>query len=69
MIRRSCWFRGKLWRWTGAGCGRMLQCVDGWPARVYDLSGQLVPPGHYVLRIHVDADMEDAWVGLVGVVY
>ena len=31
--------------------------------------GSLVTPGHYLLRVEVEADVEDVWVGLVGVVY
>ena len=32
-------------------------------------SGRLVTPGHYLLRVEVDADRGDVWTGLVGVVY
>ena len=31
--------------------------------------GSLVPPGHYLLRVQVDADVGDVWIGLVAVVY
>lgn len=32
-------------------------------------TGALVPPGHYLLRIDVDANVGDSWIGLVGVGY
>ena len=38
-----------------------------WDGR--DDSGRLVAPGHYLLRVEIDADRADVWTGLVGVVY
>ena len=38
-----------------------------WDGR--DDSGRLVAPGHYLLRVEIDADRGDVWTGLVGVVY
>ena len=38
-----------------------------WDGR--DRSRRLVAPGHYLLRVEIDADRADVWTGLVGVVY
>ena len=58
---------GRKWRmlWDGqAAAGRKRLAWDG-----RDESGRLVAPGHYLLRVEIDADREDVWTGLVGVVY
>ncbi|MCY3669287.1 MAG: discoidin domain-containing protein [Gemmatimonadetes bacterium] len=59
---------GRKWRmlWDGqaATAGRKRLAWDG-----RDESGRLVAPGHYLLRVAIDADHADVWTGLVGVVY
>ena len=51
--------------WDGpAAAGRKHLAWDG-----RDASGRLVAPGHYLLRVEIDADRGDVWTGLVGVVY
>ena len=51
--------------WDGqAAAGRKCLAWDG-----RDESGGLVAPGHYLLRVDIDADRGDVWTGLVGVVY
>ena len=51
--------------WDGqAAAGRKRLAWDG-----RDESGGLVAPGHYLLRVDIDADRGDVWTGLVGVVY
>ena len=51
--------------WDGqAAAGRKRLAWDG-----RDDSGRLVAPGHYLLRVDIDADRGDVWTGLVGVVY
>ena len=51
--------------WDGqAAAGRKRLAWDG-----RDDSGRLVAPGHYLLRVEIDADRGDVWTGLVGVVY
>ena len=51
--------------WDGqAAAGRKRLTWDG-----RDESGRLVAPGHYLLRVEIDADRGDVWTGLVGVVY
>ena len=59
---------GRKWRmlWDGqaAAAGRKRLAWDG-----RDESGRLVAPGHYLLRVAIDADRADVWTGLVGVVY
>ncbi len=51
--------------WDGlAAAGRKRLAWDG-----RDASGRLVAPGHYLLRVAIDADRGDVWTGLVGVVY
>ncbi len=51
--------------WDGsAAAGRKRLTWDG-----RDVSGRLVAPGHYLLRVEIDADRRDVWTGLVGVVY
>ena len=47
-----------------AAAGRKHLAWDG-----RDDSGRLVAPGHYLLRVEIDADRADVWTGLVGVVY
>ena len=53
-----------LWDGQPAAAGRKRLA---WDAR--DEAGRLVPIGHYLLRVEIDADRADAWTGLVGVVY
>lgn len=53
-----------LWDDRPAAAGRKRLAWDG-----RDRSGRLVAPGHYLLRIEIDADRADVWTGLVGVVY
>jgi len=53
-----------LWDGQPAAAGRKRLAWDG-----RDESGQLVAPGHYLLRVEIDADRGDVWTGLVGVVY
>ena len=51
--------------WDGqAAAGRKRLTWDG-----RDDRGRLVAPGHYLLRVDIDADRGDVWTGLVGVVY
>ncbi len=51
--------------WDGpAAAGRKRLAWDG-----RDDSGRRVAPGHYLLRVEVDADRADVWTGLVAVVY
>lgn len=51
--------------WDGpAAAGRKRLAWDG-----RDNSGRRVAPGHYLLRVEIDADRGDVWTGLVGVVY
>ena len=51
--------------WDGqAAAGRKRLAWDG-----RDDSGRLVAPGHYLLRVDIDADRGDVWTGLIGVVY
>ena len=54
----------RLWDAQPMTAGRKVLEWDG-----RSDGGSLVPPGHYLLRVEVDADVEDVWVGLVGVVY
>ena len=56
--------RRVLWDERLAAAGRKRLAWDG-----RDESGRLVAPGHYLLRIEIDADRADVWTGLVGVVY
>ena len=56
--------RRVLWDEQPAVAGRKRLEWDG-----RDGSGRLVAPGHYLLRIEIDADRADVWTGLVGVVY
>ena len=53
-----------LWDGQPAAAGRKRLAWDG-----RDDSGRLVSPGHYLLRVEIDADRGDVWTGLVGVVY
>ena len=53
-----------LWDGQPAVAGRKRLAWDG-----RDGSGRLVAPGHYLLRVEIDADRADVWTGLVGVVY
>ena len=53
-----------LWDGQPAAAGRKRVAWDG-----RDEGGRLVAPGHYLLRVEIDADRGDAWTGLVGVVY
>ena len=53
-----------LWDGQPAAAGRKRLAWDG-----RDESGRLVSPGHYLLRVEIDADRGDVWTGLVGVVY
>ena len=53
-----------LWDGEAAAAGRKRLEWDG-----RDDSGRLVAPGHYLLRVEIDADRADVWTGLVGVVY
>ena len=51
--------------WDGSAvAGRKRLAWDG-----RDDSGGLVAPGHYLLRVDIEADRGDVWTGLVGVVY
>ena len=56
--------RRVLWDEQPAAAGRKRLAWDG-----RDDSGRLVAPGHYLLRVEIDADRADVWTGLVGVVY
>ena len=56
--------RRVLWDGQPAAAGRKRLTWDG-----RDDSGRLVAPGHYLLRVEIDADRGDVWTGLVGVVY
>ena len=56
--------RRVLWDGEPAAAGRKRLAWDG-----RDDSGRLVAPGHYLLRVEIDADRGDVWTGLVGVVY
>lgn len=56
--------RRVLWDGQPAAAGRKRLEWDG-----RDDSGRLVAPGHYLLRVEIDADRADVWTGLVGVVY
>lgn len=56
--------RRVLWDRQPATAGRKHLAWDG-----RDASGRLVAPGHYLLRVAIDADRADVWTGLVGVVY
>ena len=56
--------RRVLWDGQPAAAGRKRLAWDG-----RDDSGRLVAPGHYLLRVEIDADRGDVWTGLVGVVY
>ena len=56
--------RRVLWDGRAAAAGRKRLAWDG-----RDDSGRLVAPGHYLLRVEIDADRGDVWTGLVGVVY
>ena len=56
--------RRVLWDGQAAAAGRKRLAWDG-----RDESGRLVAPGHYLLRVEIDADRADVWTGLVGVVY
>ena len=56
--------RRVLWDGQPAAAGRKHLAWDG-----RDDSGRLVAPGHYLLRVEIDADRGDVWTGLVGVVY
>ena len=56
--------RRVLWDGEPAVAGRKHLAWDG-----RDDSGRLVAPGHYLLRVEIDADRADVWTGLVGVVY
>ena len=51
--------------WDGQSAAGRKRLV--WDGR--DYSGRLVSPGHYLLRVEIDADRGDVWTGLVGVVY
>ena len=54
----------RLWDAQPMTAGRKVLEWDG-----RSDGGSLVPSGHYLLRVEVEADVEDVWVGLVGVVY
>ena len=56
--------RRVLWDGQPTVAGRKRLAWDG-----RDDSGRLVVPGHYLLRVEIDADHADVWTGLVGVVY
>ena len=56
--------RRVLWDGQAAAAGRKRLTWDG-----RDEGGWLVAPGHYLLRVEIDADRGDVWTGLVGVVY
>ncbi|MDE2735376.1 MAG: discoidin domain-containing protein [Gemmatimonadota bacterium] len=56
--------RRVLWDGQPTAAGRKRLVWDG-----RDDSGRLVAPGHYLLRVEIDADRADVWTGLVGVVY
>ena len=56
--------RRVLWDGQPAAAGRKRLAWDG-----RDDSGRLVAPGHYLLRVEIDADHGDVWTGLIGVVY
>ena len=58
------WKRRVLWDGEPTAAGRKRLAWDG-----RDDSGRLVAPGHYLLRVEIDADRGDVWTGLVGVVY
>ena len=51
--------------WDGQSAAGRKRLV--WDGR--DYSGRLVSPGHYLLRVEIDADRGDVWTGVVGVVY
>lgn len=53
-----------LWEGREVTAGRHRITWDG-----RDDAGRLVVPGIYLLRVRVQADMGDSWVGTVGVVY
>ena len=53
-----------LWDGQPTAAGRKRLAWDG-----RDGGGRLVAPGHYLLRVEIDADRGDVWTGLVGVVY
>lgn len=53
-----------LWDGQPTTAGRKRLAWDG-----RDESGRLVSPGHYLLRVEIDADRRDVWTGLVGVVH
>ena len=54
----------RLWDRRPAAAGRQRLEWDG-----RDDAGTLVQPGLYLLRVEVDADVRDVWMGAVGVVY
>ena len=56
--------RRVLWDGQPVAAGRKRLTWDG-----RDDSGRLVAPGHYLLRVEIDADRGDVWMGLVGVMY
>ena len=53
-----------LWDAQPATAGRKRPQWDG-----RDDGGRLVAPGLYLLRVEIDADIDDVWIGAVGVVY
>ena len=53
-----------LWADWPATAGRKRLQWDG-----RNDGGRLVSPGLYLLRIEIDADIDDVWIGAVGVVY
>lgn len=53
-----------LWADRPATAGRKRLQWDG-----RDDGGRLVAPGLYLLRVEIEADMDDVWIGAVGVVY
>ena len=53
-----------LWADRPATAGRKRLQWDG-----RDDGRRLVAPGLYLLRVEIDADMDDVWIGAVGVVY
>ncbi len=53
-----------LWDGQPTAAGRKRLAWDG-----RDDRGRRVAPGHYLLRVAIDADRADVWTGLVGVVY
>ena len=53
-----------LWDGQPAAAGRKRLEWDG-----RDDRGRLVAPGHYLLRVAIDADRGDVWTGLIGVMY